>query len=176
MVDLKTVIKSQYHASLATLGQFIDRCPQSLWLQVGPQPVACWQIVYHTLYFTELYLQISEKHFKPFMYADHPNFKPWKDMFHDLSRTVKNKGKLPEGLSPYTLDQMQNCWQAVDDRVDACVDQMDLDSENCGFHWYAMGKFEHQFVNIRHIQHHAAQLADRLRVGADLGTDWVAKG
>ena len=176
MVDIKAVIKSQYHASLATLRQFVEQCPESLWLQVGPQPVACWQIVYHTLYFTELYLQISDEHFNPFMHRDDPNFKPWDDVLHDLSRTVKNKGKLPEGLSPYTIDQMQDYWQAVDDMVDACVDQMDLDADDCGFHWYSVGKLEHQFVNIRHVQHHAAMLADRLRVAANVGIDWVSKG
>jgi hypothetical protein len=36
-----------------------------------------------------------------------------------------------------------------------------------------MGKLEHQFINIRHIQHHAAQLADRLRVAKNVGVAWV---
>jgi len=34
-------------------------------------------------------------------------------------------------------------------------------------------KLEHQLVNLRHAQHHAAQLADRLRAAVDLGTRWV---
>jgi hypothetical protein len=36
-----------------------------------------------------------------------------------------------------------------------------------------MSKLEHQFVNIRHIQLHGAQLADRLRSAADIGIKWV---
>jgi len=36
-----------------------------------------------------------------------------------------------------------------------------------------MSKLEHQFVNIRHIQHHGAQLADRLRSAANIGIRWV---
>ena len=32
---------------------------------------------------------------------------------------------------------------------------------------------EHQLVNLRHIQHHAAQLADRLRTARDHGVRWV---
>jgi hypothetical protein len=43
-----------------------------------------------------------------------------------------------------------------------------------GFSWYRMSKLEHQFVNLRHIQHHAAQLADRLRSAAGVGIKWVA--
>jgi antitoxin (DNA-binding transcriptional repressor) of toxin-antitoxin stability system len=37
-----------------------------------------------------------------------------------------------------------------------------------------MSKREHQFVNIRHIQHHAAQLIDRVRSSADVRIPWVA--
>jgi hypothetical protein len=34
-----------------------------------------------------------------------------------------------------------------------------------------MPKLEHWMVNIRHIQHHTAQLEDRLRARAGLGID-----
>jgi len=36
-----------------------------------------------------------------------------------------------------------------------------------------MSKLEHQFVGIRHIQHHAAQLSDRLRAVTGKGIDWI---
>jgi hypothetical protein len=39
-----------------------------------------------------------------------------------------------------------------------------------------MPKIEHQIVNIRHIQHGAAQLADRLRSKLNLGIGWVGSG
>ena len=57
--------------------------------------------------------------------------------------------------------------------LDAAVDALDLESQSSGFYWYAMPKLEHQLVNIRHIQHHAAQLADRLRARLDMHVDWV---
>jgi hypothetical protein len=44
-----------------------------------------------------------------------------------------------------------------------------------GFPWYKMGTLEHQLVNIRHIQHHAAMLSARLREGAGIGIDWVGR-
>jgi hypothetical protein len=37
-----------------------------------------------------------------------------------------------------------------------------------------MSKLEHQFVNIRHIQHHGAQLIDRVRSATHVGIGWVA--
>ena len=53
------------------------------------------------------------------------------------------------------------------------MDALDLNSTESGFSWYRMSKLEHQLVNIRHIQHHGAQLADRLRSAADIGISWV---
>ena len=53
--------------------------------------------------------------------------------------------------------------------IDDAVDALDLDSTESGFSWYHMSKLEHQFVNIRHIQHHAGQLIDRVRSAADVG-------
>ena len=38
---------------------------------------------------------------------------------------------------------------------------------------YKLPKLEHQIVNIRHIEHHMAQLADRLRSSAGIGIQWV---
>jgi hypothetical protein len=57
--------------------------------------------------------------------------------------------------------------------VDAAVDRLDLTAPESGFYWYRMSKLEHQFVNLRHIQHHTGQLADRLRQEADRGVEWV---
>jgi hypothetical protein len=52
----------------------------------------------------------------------------------------------------------------------AALDKLDLENSQSGFPWYRMSKLEHQLVNLRHIQHHAAQLADRLRSAAMSGS------
>jgi hypothetical protein len=60
--------------------------------------------------------------------------------------------------------------------IDAGVDRLDLSAPQCGFPWYQMPTLEHQIVNIRHIQHHAAALASRLRRSAGIAIQWVGKG
>jgi hypothetical protein len=55
--------------------------------------------------------------------------------------------------------------------VDGSVDAADFTWNESGFH-YRMSKLEHQLVNLRHIQHHAAQLADRVRQAIDAGVKW----
>ena len=80
----------------------------------------------------------------------------------------------PPSASPNTRAQILEYWQVCDALVDAAVGGLDLTAADCGFWWYDVPKFEHQLVNLRHLQHHTAQLADRLRRAADLGVDWVS--
>jgi len=45
-----------------------------------------------------------------------------------------------------------------------------------GFHWLKLSKGEAPLYNLRHIQHHAGQLIERLRQEAGLGSKWVFDG
>jgi hypothetical protein len=56
------------------------------------------------------------------------------------------------------------------------VDRLDLTAPTSGFSWYRMSKLEHQLLNLRHIQHHTGQLADRLRRETNKGIAWVGEG
>ena len=61
---LKRILKSQYRASLAMLRASVEACPDALWYDATPKN-AFWQIAYHTLFFTHLYLQPEEQAFRP---------------------------------------------------------------------------------------------------------------
>jgi hypothetical protein len=152
MEMVRSVLKSQYHAALAMLRESIERCPAEVWTNTEHKN-AFWQIAYHTLFFTHLYLQRDEAAFR---------------------RWPQQHGK-EDGIGgdPYTQAQVLEYWSFCDAMVDPAVDAFDLDSPESGFDWYRMSKLEHQMVNIRHIQHHGAQLADRLRSAADIGIRWV---
>jgi hypothetical protein len=56
--------------------------------------------------------------------------------------------------------------------VDRRVSEIDLEAPS-GFHWLPFGKVELQFYNIRHIQHHAGQLIDRLSCRESVSVRWV---
>jgi hypothetical protein len=53
--------------------------------------------------------------------------------------------------------------------------QETLDSAS-GFHWLPFSRFELHLYNLRHLEHHTGQLADRLRSVANLGVTWVREG
>jgi len=53
---VQPVLKSQYHASLTMLRDAIEHCPPEEWLSTDHKN-AFWQVAYHALFFTHLYLQ-----------------------------------------------------------------------------------------------------------------------
>lgn len=167
---LRKVLKSQYHASLAMLEEPIARCPDALWTDPTPRN-AFWQVAYHTLYFTHLYLMPNEAAFRPWYGqqgdTQHPDGIPGR---------VDPDSPLPLIPDPYSREEVLAYWTTCDGMVDVCIDALDLAQADSGFSWYRMSKLEHQFVALRHIQHHAAQLADRMRAAADIGTAWVGAG
>ena len=164
---LRALLKNQYHAALAMLREGIERCPDGLW-EGGAHANAVWQLAYHTLYFTHMYLG-----------PDLEAFRPWSEHQGDVQNPdgiagpTEPHGILPPIPEPYTREQVLAYWRWCEAWVDDAVDGLDLHAADCGVPWYRMSKLEHQLVNLRHVQHHAAQIADRLRSEADIGVRWV---
>jgi hypothetical protein len=172
--SLQSILKSQYHAVLAMLRQAIERCPDELWAARTEHRNPFWRVAYHTLYFTHFYLQQRATDFRPWeMHQtrihdldEHPA-PPEIDVLCELPHRPPQTGQ------PYTKEQLLAYWKICDDLVNPAVDAMDLNRTECGFDWYKISKAEHQIVNIRHIQHHAGQLSDRLRAATGEGIDWA---
>jgi len=167
---LKSALKSQYHASLDMLGQTIEKCPEDLWYSPEYKN-AFWQLAYHTLFFTHLYLFLRSEDFIPWIKHQKDNQNP-----DSIRGDQDPDSTLPLIPDPYTREQLLEYWGFCKGIVDDFVDNMDLQNPESGFSWYNISKIEHQLVNIRHLQHGAAQLADRLRSKLDIGIRWVGKG
>jgi len=147
-VNLQAVLKSQYHAALAMLKQAIDQCPEDLWTADGHgNPI--WHIAYHTLFFTHLYLQPRGECFKP--------WEQHREEYECMGSVPWPPHGPPKIGQPYTRAEILAYWAICDAMVDPAIDALNLAAADCGFPWYPMGKLEHQLVNIRHVQHHAAQ-------------------
>ena len=56
----------------------------------------------------------------------------------------------------------------VEERVPA----LDLEAAS-GFEWLPFGKLELQLDNLRHLQHHTAELYERLGAQAGIDMDWI---
>jgi hypothetical protein len=164
---MRAALKSQYHASLAMLRETIERCPDDVWFS-KEHVNAFWQIAYHTLFFAHMYMLPNEAAFRPWEHhqadVQHPD---------GLAGPPDPASILPLIPRPYTRAQALAYWEVCEHMVDTAVDALDLRSPESGFSWYKVPKLEHQIINIRHIEHHMAQLADRLRASAGLGIRWV---
>jgi len=162
-MEAKQIIQSQYLASLAMLKQAIDKCPQELW--AAPEDKnKFWHVAYHALFYTHLYLQNGEKEFQPWE-KHRPEYQfmgpmPWPP--HNL----------PNIGEPYSKEDVLAYWEFVRKQVQECVPALDLEAAS-GFEWLPFGKLELQFYNIRHLQHHAAELYERLGAKAGIELDWI---
>ncbi len=158
MEAIRSALKSQYHATLAMLRTAIRRCPDDLWTRSDGHTNPFWRIAYHTLFYTHLYLQ--------------PNnwvFHPWEHH----QRGIQHMDRPLRTRRPYIKAEVLTYWSICESLVDDAVDALDLNNPQSGFSWYKIPKMEHQIVNIRHIQYHEAQLADRLRVATGAGVGWA---
>ncbi|MCZ6837139.1 MAG: hypothetical protein O7G85_15295 [Planctomycetota bacterium] len=173
---LRPVLKRQYHAALTMLKQAIERCPEELWIddQYANQ---FWQLAYHTLYYTHLYLQPDAASFTP--WEHHQTYIQDLDEFRaptEIQDLCEHPHRPPQTGELYSKSQVLEYWGVCDVMVDDCVKMLDLGASTCGFPWYDMTKLEHQFVTVRHIQHHTAQLGVRLREASGIAIDWIGSG
>lgn len=164
---LRAILKSQYKAAIAMLADAIEKYPEEHWLSDG-HTNAPWQLAYHTLFFAEYYSRPTWE-----------NFTPW--LTHGVE-TQNNDGipgppdpnsTLPLIPEPFTKAQVLAYAKHCDETIGEAINAMVIASSDSGFYWYKVSKLEHQIINIRHTQHGAAQLADRLRKIAGLGVKWV---
>ncbi len=164
---LRAVLKSQYHSAIEMLIDAVEKYPDEHWLSTE-YTNAAWQIAYHTLYFAEYYSRTTWE-----------NFTPW--LTHGVETQNDDgipgppdpKSSLPLFPEPFAKEQVLAYAKYCDETIDRAVDEMDITSAESGFYWYKVSKLEHQLINLRHMQHGAAQLADRLRQIAGLGVKWV---
>jgi hypothetical protein len=171
MLDtFKPLLTHQYEAALSMLKACVDRCPDIVW----DERVASYtfsQVVFHTLYFTDLYLgpddeasfrrQPSHLHLAP-LFADLPaNLEPFEDP------TPRSYDKAP------LLTYLEFCRRKVIEVMATETEETLTATEGFGGDF---SRAELHVYNIRHIQHHAAQLSLRLRLDTNDGVEWVGSG
>jgi hypothetical protein len=167
-MDVQAALKSQYHAALKTLHEVIATCPDAMWDDPADGAARFWRVAYHTLFYAHFYLQQDQAAFTP--WARH------REEAQFLSSVPLEPQRPPKAGEPFTRDDLLEYCDICNGMIDAGVDALDLSAPQCGFPWYQMPTLEHQIVNIRHIQHHAAALSSRLRRSAGIGVAWVGKG
>ncbi len=162
-MDTKRVIQSQYHAALEMLKQAVTSCPESLW-DAPEDKNRFWHVAYHALFYTHLYLQDTEKDFRP--WENH------RDEYQFIGPVPWPPHDLPKIGEAYTREDVLAYLAFVRKQVQERIPALDLEAAS-GFEWQPFGKLELQFYNIRHLQHHTAELYERLGSRAGIEMDWI---
>jgi hypothetical protein len=164
----KTIIWRQFGAAIDMLENAMRVCPDELWSDpskplVWPERdvVGFWYVAYHTLFFLDYYLSGSAEGFMP----------PAPFTLDELDPA----GLLPE--RPFTKAELQSYLDHGRKKCRAAIEGMtDAESlQRCGFAWLDLSQAELLLYNMRHVQHHAAQLNFMLRQAVGSAPRWVAK-
>ncbi len=161
MIDFwRSAIRQQFHAAIDMLGNAIEACPDSVW--AGEQKRAFWYLAFHTLFFLDMYLSSEdESHFHP----------PTPFGVTELDDNVP-----PERVyrKDELLSYLEHCRKKLDVVMAGMTESWTTDP--CPFDYRAMSNGELLLYNMRHVQHHAAQLNMLLRQRTDSAPRWVSKG
>lgn len=150
---MQKVIQSQYLAALAMLEKAIAECPDALWDNPANKN-KFWQLAFHALFYTHLYVQPAES-----------NFVPW-------AKHRENYESMEDIREPYSKADLLEYVAFCKEEIGKGTAVLNFTSTNSGFYWLPFGKLELQFYNIRHLQHHTGELCDRLgAVGIDV--EWI---
>jgi uncharacterized damage-inducible protein DinB len=135
-------------------------CPDELWSDRSRQP-EFWYVAYHTLFWLDLYLSESLEEFAP----------PAPFTLDELDPA----GLMPE--RPYTKDELRAYLVHGREKCRAMIEALtdEKAQRHCGFEWVDVGGAELILYNMRHVQHHAAQLNLLLRQTTDSAPGWVRR-
>ena len=166
MIDtIKQLITRQMAASLDTLKYCVDACPENAW-QDYHNDAPFSQVVFHTLFFTDFYLgRDSEPFREQAFHAQH------KEDFGDYEEL---EDRIPANMygKPFCLEYLAHCYAKLRARVaNETVESM---TGGSGIDFRTMSRAELYVYNIRHIQHHAAQLGLRLQFISGKQMPWFS--
>lgn len=167
LATIKQSLLAQYRAALSTLGQALDRCPESEWHEAhGDFPFS--QVVFHTLIFTDLYLEAGPAGLKA-------------QTFHEENREFFKNYEELEPVEPTNTYDREGCRRYLAFCFEKCRRVCAEEGEEellgpSGFERRPPSRLELHLYNIRHIQHHAGQLGLRLQPITGQELDWVTRG
>jgi hypothetical protein len=163
----KELLAHQFEATLCTLNACIAKCPASAWnAPVGN--LAFCQVAFHVLFFTDLYLGPNEQTLRgqPFHRDNAEHFRDYEELEDRAQRLFYDKA--------FIDDYLRHCRAKAAATVAA--ETAETLSGPSGFPRREVTRAEVHVYNIRHLQHHAAQLSLRLRIDHKIEVPWIGSG
>lgn len=156
----KSIVWPQFGAAIKMLENAINACSEDLWSD-RTKKHEFWYTAYHTLFWLDFYLSESADDFVP------------PDPFTLCE--LDPAGVLPERV--YTKAELLSYLEHGRDKCRAVIDAL---SDGTAARIFKFGTLDLCFgelllYNMRHVQHHAAQLNLLLRQNIDSAPRWVKR-
>ncbi len=165
--EFKTLVAMQFEAALGTLNRCIEDCPQEVWDQPIANIAFC-QAAFHTLFFADCYLGLNTEELKQqdFHHENPDIFRDYEEMEDRKQQNMYDR----ESMLKYAAFCHKKALQVIAAETEETL------NTPCGFYWLKISRAELYLYNIRHIQHHAAQLIMRLRLDTEVDISWFKSG
>ena len=158
---MRTLLWHQFGAAIDMLENAIDACPDDLWSDRSRNP-QYWYVAYHTLFWLDLYSFGAVEGYVPggpFNAAEELD---------------------PAGIIParaFTKQEIKAYLEQGRKRTRKVIDSLTSDNAHArhSAHWGEIGTVELLLYNMRHVQHHTAQLNLLLRQTVDSAPGWVCR-
>jgi hypothetical protein len=165
---IRSAIAGQFGAAVKMFRDCLERGEGGTWLAaVGKFPF--WQVAYHTLFTTDLYLAASETEFQPQAFHhegyDELGPQPWAPR----KTVVIDRPYDQATLIGYADLCRTRARRALDLEGD------DVLAGPSGLDWLKFTRLELHLYNIRHLQHHTGQLTAALRRERGEGIKWALR-
>jgi hypothetical protein len=155
---LKQLIWSQFGASIDMLRSAINACPEELWSQRNSSP-GFWYLAYHTLFWLDFYLTESPDEF---------------EQYPEIGLTELD----PEGIFPQRTFTRKELLDFLEHGRSKCKKTIYELTDEKADRFYKFGSINFSFLelilyNMRHVQHHCAQLNLILRQEINSAPGWI---
>ena len=157
----KNLLWEQFGAAIQMLENAIDACPESLWGDRTRRP-QYWYTVYHTLFWLDLYAFGAVEGYVP------P--KPFnREEELDPAGVIPARTFTKQELKGYLEHGRSRTWTLIQDLTEEKARARHV------FNWADVDTVELLLYNMRHVQHHTAQLNLILRQNNTTPPDWVCR-
>ncbi len=157
---MQDAIRQQFGAAIDSLEAAILAFPDAAWTS-GDKWHQPWYLAFHTVFWLDLYLSESSADYQP-----PPPF----------TRGEMEAGAFPE--RPYLKDELiawlRRCREGLAARL-VTLATPDGARRRCRLQWGEMEAQELLLYNLRHVQHHVAQLNLLIRLAGGKPTPWVMR-
>lgn len=151
-------IQRQFCAAIESLRRAINMCPADIWEGRGER-MQFWYVVHHTVFWLDFYLTMDPENYRPLAPFGLEELDP--------------AGVIPETI--YTKEQLLGWLDHGEQKCRAFFEGMTAERAAKRYQsgWMDFSVIELQLYNMRHVQHHTAQLNLMLRERVNDAPRWV---